>query len=472
MTQYFYFVGTEKIGPVSAKDIRNATAAGMIFPNTLIELDDGRQFIARNIRGINFPEPSTKCFEVPVVPIIPCAVPDVHSEVISVEEKSKEENSSPVQENNVSRLINYLRNKVSAKTLKALGIAILFLAGPIFFLCSYTSPENLRREGIYVVENSENEDDVTKKENAEKRGFRLLAKAAKKGDSLALVYLAECYNEGIGVESDEHEYLHLIQKAASKDCPEALWVLADIYADGRMVQRNEEEAKNCRNKANQLFLNNVQILREKAKKGNRNAQFDLGYYYYRGCGVERDFLEAIKWWDMADKNGYKLSGEAKYTIQIYHDAQNGKPEEQYKYASRLYHNGEKWSSIEWYEKAANQGNVDAMYSLGDYIEDYHVKSTSKTKFEWLKAAAEHGHASAQYEIGIKYLFGDEEDGVEMSKKLAEKWLLAAAKQEYKSAYFSLGLLYRRSNKKEAARWFRMCGEDNKIAMECLRELNL
>ena len=472
MTQYFYFVGTEKIGPVSAKEIRDATAIGVILPDTLIELDDGRQSIARNIRGISFPEPPTKRFEVPVVPIIPCVEPKVYSEEIPSEKEFEEENDPQTGKNKTLRLMNYLRTGVSVKILIVIGVVVLFLSGLVFFLCSYTSPENLRREGIYVMENSMSGNDLLKEENAPKSGFRLLTKAAKKGDTLALLYLAHCYGSGIGVEEDKHEALNLIQKASDKDCPEALMVLASLYAEGEMVQKNEEEAKKYHNKANQLFLENIRILREKAKQGNRNAQYDLGNYYFQGFGVTKDINEAMKWWEAAEKKGYKISGESKVILQMYHAAQNGKPDEQYEFAKLLYYSDEKGDSVSWFEMAANQGNVDAMFCLGYLLEDYLVKGTSKTQFEWLVTAAEHGHAEAQCEIGSKYLLGDEEEGIERSKELAEKWLLAAAKQKNKEAYFLLGLLYRYSDKEEAARWFIKCGEDNETAMKCLRELNL
>jgi TPR repeat protein len=41
-----------------------------------------------------------------------------------------------------------------------------------------------------------------------------------------------------------------------------------------------------------------------AKKGNAQAQFNLGFLYSHGQGVDEDFIEAYKWYKISDACGY------------------------------------------------------------------------------------------------------------------------------------------------------------------------
>jgi hypothetical protein len=40
-----------------------------------------------------------------------------------------------------------------------------------------------------------------------------------------------------------------------------------------------------------------------AAKNSREAQFNLGALYYEGKGVQRNLVEALKWWGLATKEG-------------------------------------------------------------------------------------------------------------------------------------------------------------------------
>ena len=42
----------------------------------------------------------------------------------------------------------------------------------------------------------------------------------------------------------------------------------------------------------------------KAEAGDAKAQFNLGYMYAKGQGVEKDFKEAVKWFQKAADQGY------------------------------------------------------------------------------------------------------------------------------------------------------------------------
>jgi len=46
-------------------------------------------------------------------------------------------------------------------------------------------------------------------------------------------------------------------------------------------------------------------LRPLAEQGDVMAQHNLGFIYYNGWGVPRDYVLAYKWWGLSAANGYK-----------------------------------------------------------------------------------------------------------------------------------------------------------------------
>lgn len=88
-------------------------------------------------------------------------------------------------------------------------------------------------------------------------------------------------------------------------------------------------------------------------------------------------------------------------------------------------------AVEWYTKAAEQGNADAQnmlgycYSLGNGVAINLYKA-----YEWVKKAAEQGHADAQYNLGDCYYNGK---GVTQNYNEAVKWYRNAAEQGHEDA---------------------------------------
>jgi TPR repeat protein len=63
-------------------------------------------------------------------------------------------------------------------------------------------------------------------------------------------------------------------------------------------------------------------------------------------------------------------------------------------------------AAKWYTKAAEQGDADAQYLLGEmYISGQGVKASDEKAIQWLRKAAKQGHAKAQKRLkdaGIEY----------------------------------------------------------------------
>lgn len=138
-------------------------------------------------------------------------------------------------------------------------------------------------------------------------------------------------------------------------------------------------------------------LMKAAESGDAKAQFDLGWRYNNGDGVEKDLSKTYEWW----------------------------------------------------AKAAEGGHAEAMYLLGEaYTNGYGIsKDTDKGKL-WTKRAAEAGHADAQYSYARSFgstgratlIIAKAEERKEYARQYVE-WLDKAAKQNHKEAQYALGMTY-------------------------------
>ena len=200
-----------------------------------------------------------------------------------------------------------------------------------------------------------------------------LQKDAENNDIAAQIQLSKLYYEGAGVRKSRNEAIGWLQKAADQGSRDAEYRLALVLADPR-------RGANFR-KAEEIF-------RKYAEHGYKDAQFCLGLLLERG--YEREAAVWPKWKRDKDRMG-------------------------------------KWrESVDWYRKAAEQGDARAMRALGmAYYEGERVEQDYGKAAEWSKKAAELGDFAAQRNLGYLYLKGK---GVKKDKAEARKWLEKAAAQ--------------------------------------------
>ena len=109
------------------------------------------------------------------------------------------------------------------------------------------------------------------------------------------------------------------------------------------------------------------------------AQYNIGFMYQNGEGVQKDFNQAVK----------------------------------------------------WFEKAADQGDVQAQYSLGMmYLNEKDYKRAPY----WFKQASNQGNAQAQYNLGMIYFNGE---GVKKDYKRAAEWFSLSCNGGFKEACLML-----------------------------------
>jgi TPR repeat protein/actin-like ATPase involved in cell morphogenesis len=227
----------------------------------------------------------------------------------------------------------------------------------------------------------------------------------------------------------------------------------------------------------------VEELRERATKGNAEAQFQLGCCYASGNGVAKDEVEAVAWFRRAADSGF---AQAQFQLGACYALGNGVPAKDPASAARLFRkaaeqgdaNGQAQlgdcyaegigvaqdyaEAVKWFRKAADQGDAYAQCSLGVCYENGTGVPKDETEaVRWYRAARD--YAPAQYRLGVCYRKGT---GVPQDGTEAVKWYQKAADQGDASAQYELGLCYENGtgvpkDKAEAAKWLRRAAEQGR-----------
>ncbi len=208
--------------------------------------------------------------------------------------------------------------------------------------------------------------------------------------------------------------------------------LGDGYLYGKcLISQNQEKA--------------YQWYRKSAENGDVYAQNNLGWMYYNGNGVDKDYTEAVKWFRKAADQGSAY-------------AQN--------YLGSMYWNGygvdkDYTQAVKWYRKSAEQGYAIAQDNLGlMFCNGYGIDKDYTQAIKWYRKSAEQGDASAQNNLGWMYENGY---GVDKDYTEAVKWYQKSAEQGNAFAQNNLGLLYKNGygvdkDYSEAVKWYRKSAE--------------
>lgn len=136
--------------------------------------------------------------------------------------------------------------------------------------------------------------------------------------------------------------------------------------------------------------------------------------------------------------------QKKYEIYL-NEAKKGNPEAQYNLGiiyqfGKLGASVDKKEAIKWYFKAAKQGSAGAFFNLATmFINGDGVPKDDMKAFQYFLEAAKRNDGTAQSNIGDYYYFGDKP--VEQSYSEAEKWYLLAIKNGYLNAANNMGNMY-------------------------------
>lgn len=161
----------------------------------------------------------------------------------------------------------------------------------------------------------------------------------------------------------------------------------------------------------------------RATSGDVEAQFNLGWMYSEGEGVDIDKRKAAEWYTKAAEQG---NADAQFNLGVMYSKGEGVAKD-------------KKIAVEWYTKAAEQGNAYSQFNLGNmYRKGEGVLKDQKQAAEWFRKAAEQGDAKAQGAFAFCYSSGE---GVSKDLVLSYAWanLSAVEKTELKKFRDSIKL---------------------------------
>jgi TPR repeat protein len=191
--------------------------------------------------------------------------------------------------------------------------------------------------------------------------------------------------------------------------------------------------------------NDIQALKTKAEGGDAQAQYNLGVCLYNGIGVEKNHVEAVKWYRKAAEQDDPL---AQFNLGYCYENADGVLKDEV-------------AAVEWYRKAAEQNNARAQVNLGScYAEGTGVPKDDVEAVKWYRKAAEQNVPQAQFALGVCYENGG---GLRKDDVEAVKWYRKAAEQNLAPAQFNLGNGYHNGigvekDDVEAAKWYRKAAE--------------
>lgn len=211
----------------------------------------------------------------------------------------------------------------------------------------------------------------------------------------------------------------------------------------------------------------VKILTGEAEKGNVEAMTAVAEFYVAGRGVEQSAETGVKWLTKAADAGHPPA-QTTLAMLFFNGAQGVKKDEERArfllqqaaeagYAPAQFQSGAiaeaavdtkvrepNWKDSRfWYEKAAAQGNPDALLAMVRYHDQgLGGPSDAAKATESCLAAAKAGNVVAMNEMGVRYQRGT---GIRADNVAAIGWFTVATQYGLATAFINLGNCYETGN---------------------------
>lgn len=201
------------------------------------------------------------------------------------------------------------------------------------------------------------------------------------------------YEKGEGVEKNLDKASNLYKKSSNSNLSETNNSIGTMYFDS------------------EDYIRAYKFYKEASQEGNMYAQYNLGYLYLNGLGVEQNYKEAAIWF-------------AKSAYQGYSSAQND--------LGVLYNLGKHTNrdislAIEWFTKASNQDDENAQENLAYIFNNEKGFINKKEAARLFTILAKKGDINAMYELSLLYRKGE---GFEKNKTKADYWETRAIKNGF------------------------------------------
>ncbi|CAL0312358.1 unnamed protein product [Lupinus luteus] len=259
------------------------------------------------------------------------------------------------------------------------------------------------------------------RERSKAKAFLYHHFAAEGGNMQSKMALAYTYKRQDMFEKSVKLYAELAEVAVNsflitKDSP---------VTEPVRLHNGPEENKEALSKSKGEEDEDFQILEYQAHKGNADAMYKVGLFYYFGLrGLRRDHSKALSWFLKAVEKGEPRSMEL--LGEIY--ARGAGVEKNYTKA------------LEWLTLASKQQLYSAYNGLGYlYVKGYGVEKKNYTKAkEYFEKAASNDEVGGHYNLGVMYLKGI---GVKRDVKLACKFFILAANHGQPKAFYQLARIF-------------------------------
>lgn len=196
-------------------------------------------------------------------------------------------------------------------------------------------------------------------------------------------------------------------------------------------------------------------LMAEAKSGNKEAQNDLGGYYFENQeydeafewfqkSAEQDFITAYFNLGRCYLNGYGVEQDVGQAISNYKTAAEKGMSDAELMLGCIYQDDRlepyvPEESIYWFKRAASHGKQWGAMQLGIIYETgFFGEQNDSLALHWYREAANHGLPQAQFVIGKRYLEGN---GVPCDYNLSTLWFRKAAEQGLMEAQYALSNNY-------------------------------
>ncbi|WP_162912988.1 tetratricopeptide repeat protein [Rhodospirillaceae bacterium SYSU D60014] len=302
---------------------------------------------------------------------------------------------------------------------------------------------------------------------------------AQRGDPVAQYYLGQMYEYGQGVRKDDAAAIRWYRAAAAQgdenaraalarfgevmaggdQRPSALNQAIDAYKRGEYATARDKlsDLANKGDAEAQYHLGliyergapgiapnqprGLRWLRKAAEQGHAQAQYRLGRAYEHGTGVERNYIEARRWYEAAADRGNADARTAARRIAAAASLET---------AIAAYEDANYQSAFSQFTKLAHQGDVRAQFWLGLlYDKGRGVPRNYVTAARWYRSAARLGDVEAQFNLAVLYDLGL---GVSRSFEQAYRWYSAARARGHPGADAAIDRMFvRRSGGDVAAR---------------------
>lgn len=260
------------------------------------------------------------------------------------------------------------------------------------------------------------------------RTARAFSVALKDTDGDALVATGEAIATGLGVDRDPEMAAAWYLRALRFDHPRAQTLLGLAYLNGDGVERHREEG--------------LRLLKLAADQGYTDAQYALAQAWYLQVALRP---QAIALFESAANYGH-LRAQVKLG-ELYKSGEIGA-----KSGAHRHHSLHLQRAFEWFSKAADQGNTDALFELGQlHAQGLGTKQDFESAAQCYLQAASSGHAKAAFNLGFLHAHGQ---GVEQDLVKAYQWYRVSELQGYALGRQSAALVRKKlsGEEKELAEW--------------------